>query len=284
MRFKESRSFLKRHFLAVILITLMLPLGVILVMQYRSLSALEQTLPVYRRELMSQYLKAVTSQVEKLYSDNSERVLTVPVEAIALPPGGVIQDDEARSRVSAAVEHVADFFKSQEFRGAKRFFIAVAAERNGTSNDEVLFYDPAHKRMKFDDQAPEMRAIKVACAAYMIYVRTQTQVVPQSMGVDRDALNPMIVKPVLDNEQRIVGIAGMTLDQEWFRKWVVPNAISGTLPGFFPAEHQNAAITVSGYDDELVYSNQQDGALPPEVSMHFSLYSGATWPVFECGI
>ncbi len=270
MKLEESRRFLKRHFLSVILITFVLPLGVILVMQYRSLRALEQTLPVYRRELMSQYLKAVTAQVEKLYSDNSERVLAVPVEAIALPPGGVIQDDEARTPVAAAVEHVADHFKNQEFSGAKRFFIAVATERNGTNHDEVLFYDRAHQKMAFDDQAPEMRAIKVGCAAYMIYVRTQTQVVPQSMGIDRDPVYSLMVKPVLDSEKRIVGIAGMTLDPEWFRREVVPNALETTLPSFFPSEHQNADITVRWNDDELIYSSRQDDDLQPEVSTHFS--------------
>ena len=269
MKVAESRRFLKRHFLSVILTALMLPLGVILFMQFRSLRTLEQTLPVYRRELMFRYLRTVTDVVERLYSDNSERVLAVPREAIVLPPSGIIQDEGGRAAVAAAVEQVAAHFKGQEFRGAGRFFIAVAAERNGTSRDEVLFYDPARDKMEFDDQAPEIRAIKVACAAYMIYVRTQTQVVPQSMGVDRDPMHPLMVKPVLDSEKRIVGIAGMTLDREWFMKEVVPNALETTLSTFFPAEHEHAVITLRFDEDELVYSNQQGDDQPPEVYTHF---------------
>src|SRR4030095_7327921 len=93
MKLEEARRFLRRNFLSVILIALMLPLGVILFMQYRSFRTLEQTLPVYRRELMFRYLKTVTDAVEKLYSENSERVLALPLEAIVLPSGGVIKDE-----------------------------------------------------------------------------------------------------------------------------------------------------------------------------------------------
>ncbi len=78
MKVEEPRRFLKRHFLSVILTALMLPLGVILFMQFRSLRTLEQTLPVYRRELMFRYLRTVTDVVERLYSNNSERSWPFP--------------------------------------------------------------------------------------------------------------------------------------------------------------------------------------------------------------
>ena len=248
----------------------MIPLMVILVVQYRSLSAMGQILPLQRREAMSQYLRAVIREVMDMYSANAERTLGVSAAAIAHRHGGVIQDNADGARAIAAVERVADHFKQQQFRGAKRFFIVVETESTGTNRSAILFYDPTRQAMVFDPQAPEMRAINVASAGYMIYARTGTIVQPQVMGIDRDPNFPLIVKPIVTQEQKIVALTGMVLDADWFAGEVVPKAIQDALPKFFPADHREAVVTLRFSEDQVVYTTRPVGEERPEARMRFS--------------
>jgi signal transduction histidine kinase len=264
------KTFIKRHFFWVVVPVLMIPLSVILLVQYRSLRAIDLALPLQRREAMSRYLRAVISEVMDFYSASAERTLGVSAGAIGFRRGGVIQDNSERTRALAAVERVADHFKQRQFRGARRLFIVVDTEYAGENRSAILFYDPAREAMVFDPQAPEMRAINVASSGYMIYARTGTVVQPQPMGNDRDPNFPLIVKPILDQEQKVVALSGMVLDPDWFTKEVVPKAVQDTLPKFFPADHHEAVVTLRFSQDEIVYTTRQVGEDKPEARMRFS--------------
>ena len=259
----------RRRFFWIVVAALMLPLGVILIVQFRSLRTLEQALPVYRKELMNRYLEAVTDKVQELCSEGAEKALAVPAEAIAFTRGGATQDHGQRSRTPGAFDRVADHFGRQEFKGARRFFISVINGHDPTGGDAVLFYDPTRQSMEFDPHAPEMRAINVACAPYMIYIRARAVIVPQAMGISRDPEHPLMVKPILDAEHRIRGIAGLVLDQEWFRDEVAPRTVGELVPRFFPGEYHNAVVTLS-FNDEIIYATQQTNSLEPESAVHFS--------------
>src|SRR5262249_41336051 len=191
-------------------------------------------------------------------------------EAIAYRRGGVIQDNAERTRALAAIGRVADHFKQQSFRGAKRLFIVVETEYAGAYRSATLFYDPSQQAMVFDPQAREMRAINVASAGYMIYAKTGTVVQPQVMANDRDPEFPLIVKPIVTEEQKIVALTGMVLDSDWFAGEVVPKAIQDALPKFFPADHREAIVTLRFSQDAVVYSTRQAGDDRPEARMRFS--------------
>ncbi len=263
-------TFIKRHFFWAVVPVLMIPLMVILAVQYRSLNAMGQMLPMQRREAMSQYLRAVIREVMDLYSANADKTLAVPSDAIEYRRGGVIQDNAERTRVLAAVKGVADHFRPRQFRGAKRLFIVVETEYDGEGRSAILFYDPARQAMVFDPQAPETRAINVASAGYMIYAREGTPVQPQLMGIDRDPNCPLIVKPIVTNEQQIVALSGMVLDSDWFTREVVPKAIQDSLPKFFPADHREAVVTLRFSSDQVVYTTRQAAEDRSEARMRFS--------------
>jgi signal transduction histidine kinase len=264
------KTFIKRHFFWAVAPVLVIPLGVILLVQYRSLKAIETALPLQRKEAMTQYLKAVISEVMDFYGANAERTLGVPADAIEHRRGGVVQDNAERTRALAAVERVADHFKQRQFRGARRLFVVVDTEYDGEHRGATLFYDPARQAMVFDPQAPEMRAIVVASSGYMIYARVGAVVNPQPMGNDRDPNFPLIVKPILDQEQKLVALTGMVLDSDWFRKEVVPKAIQDTLPKFFPADHREAVVALRFSQDEIVYATRRVGDDRPDARMRFS--------------
>ena len=266
--FRPPKTAVRRRWLWVGAIAVALPALTLLAVQYRSLRTLEQTLPIFRRELMYQFLDNVSSEVFHTYRDPANRVLSVPAEAITSHKSGVIQTGGDRTRVLKAVERVADHFARQEFKGARRFFLVVATRENEHDGDETLFYNPASRALEFDPKAAELRAIRVACAAYMIYIRAGVQAVPRGpIGVDRDPNFTMVVKYIIGAEQRPIAIAGFILDQDWFRNEVVPNAIRKKLPAFFPGEEQNAVVVLRVDDSDVLYSNQPAEGVAPEVSM-----------------
>jgi len=240
----KIRTFLKRRAFAVGALAVSIPLLVIIFLQYLALSTLNQTLPAYRKQLMRQYLMSVVEDSSKYYRTIAEKVLAVPVGAIDLPKGGVIEDDEEREMSRKAVTRVADHFKKQDFKGAKRFFIAVATERKGVEGSEVFFYEPESQSMIRAPQAMEMTAINVACASYIVYIRNGSELLPQSQSVDRDPRTRLLVKPVLNELKKVVAVAGMTLDYEYFLDTKLPEAIRERLPIFLPPDTQDSITSL----------------------------------------
>jgi signal transduction histidine kinase len=151
----------------------------------------------------------------------------------------VTQDDDEREGSQKAVARAADHFKKYGFKGAKRFFIAVATDHNGVEGSEVFFYDPQSQAMTRDNEAMEMVAIKVACASYMVYIRKGSELIPGTQPVDRDPRAPMLVKPILNEWKKVMAVAGMTLDYEYFVDTVLPEAIRKALPQLLPSEDQD---------------------------------------------
>src|SRR5262249_10479890 len=180
------RAFLKRRAFAIGGLAVTVPLLVIIFLQYLALTELNKTLPAYRKQLMRQYLMSVVEDFSNLYRENAEKALAVPLSALDLPKGGVIEDDNACKISHKAVATVAEHFKKQDCKGAKRYFIAVATQHEGVEGSEVFFYDPASQSMIRDYGAPEMIAIKVACASYMVYIRKGSVLTPGAASVDRD--------------------------------------------------------------------------------------------------
>src|SRR5215475_13863584 len=150
------RAFLKQRAFAILGLAVTVPLLVIIFLQYWALTTLNETLPAYRKQLMRQYLMSVVDDFRRFYSDNAERALAAPAGAIDLPKSGVIEDDDESALSQKAVARVADHFKRQDFKGASRYFIVVATEKDGVQGSEVFFYDPTSQAMVRDPRAPEM--------------------------------------------------------------------------------------------------------------------------------
>jgi signal transduction histidine kinase len=226
---------------------ILLPLLTLLIVQYRSLRTLEKTMPAYRQELLVNYLRAVSSDVMNVYRTNVERALTVP--------GGSATATTGLARAQAIRASATEHFKQQLFKGAKRFFVAQPDE--AMTQCEIFFYDPARQTLQLDPQATEMRAVSVACAPYLIYFREGTNIQPDAVGNERDPAVPLILKPIKDDAQRIIALAGMTLDQEWFSREAVPSAAQRILPKVFPDEAQEASVSLRDSGGQVVWATHQ---------------------------
>src|SRR5437868_7132732 len=85
---ERLKTFLKKRALLMGTLAVAIPLVFIIFWQYRSLRSLEKTLPVYRKEVMRDYLRAVVKEVHTFYYDNAMDALSVPAEAITNRAGG----------------------------------------------------------------------------------------------------------------------------------------------------------------------------------------------------
>jgi signal transduction histidine kinase len=238
------------------LLAVAFPLLVIIYMQYHSLVTLERTLPVYRKEVMREFLSNVSDESATYFHDNAERVLSVPATAITGRVGGIIQGSKDKTAIFKATTGVAEFFKQVEFRGARRYFIVVDTEYEDNHTNAILFYNPQRQTLELDSGSPEWRAIQVACAAYIIYIRARAEVGPSSMGVDRDPSNPLIVKPIRDEANKIVAVAGFTVDTEYFQMEYLPAAIKHHLQERFPTDYQDVMVAVNDETGDLVLGDE----------------------------
>lgn len=264
------KTFFKRHALLTGVLAVTFPLLFILYLQYRSLVTLETTLPVYRKGVMRDYMRTVSEESASFYIKNAERVLKVPADAITNRVGGVIRGNREKTAVIGATARVADHFKQQEFRGAKRFFLVVDTEYDGISRSAVLFYNPERNAMELNQEAPEWRAINVACASYLIYIRAEAEIGAWPMGIDRDPRHPLIIKPILDEANKIIAVAGMTVDEEYFTMEFFPEVIQKHLPEYFPTDHQQVVVAVNTEVGEPVIGDESVTETNAEASMRLS--------------
>jgi hypothetical protein len=113
----KLRGILKRHFLRVGVIAVVVPLLIILAMQYRSLVELERTMPVARREYMRKYLVMVARDTYEFYRAAAEQTLNVPPRAFDQYKPRAVQSDV-----------IMDHFKRNRTDAARRLFVATTAE------------------------------------------------------------------------------------------------------------------------------------------------------------
>ncbi len=253
---RKLRAFIKKRALLLGLLAVMFPLATIVYLQYRSLVTLERTLPAYRKEVIREYLAAVSRDVTGSYRSAAERVLSVPATAITGRVGGIIAGDRELQAVLKATTGVAEYFKRAEFKGARRYFTTVVTEYQGVPRTVVLFYNPVSGAMETNSEAPEWRAIQVASAPYTFYIRGEAVIVPSAMGVVRDPYHPLIVKPVIDESKKIIALAGMALDEKYCLDELLPLAIQRHAPKFFPTEYQDLIVAVNDEEGEPVIANE----------------------------
>ncbi|HVF49143.1 MAG TPA: HAMP domain-containing sensor histidine kinase [Pyrinomonadaceae bacterium] len=239
----KLRTFVRRHILWVGFFAVAIPLTTILALQYRSLRKLEKTSSVYEQVWMKNYLADVSKEVKFFYRTNAEQVLNV-----------------AASSITAENLHKTKYhFGKCETEGAKRLFIAVFRAPEGDS--QILFFDPHDQSRITDVPAEEMRAANVASAPFKLLGQEGTPLRSLALTDDmRDPDNRMLLKPITDEASKVVGVAGMIIDREYFLNQFLPRAIQNSLPKFFPDDAQHDVIvTVRDANYNLLYSTQPLG-------------------------
>src|SRR4029078_6158370 len=229
------KTFFKRHVTLVVMVAVNIPLLIILLVQYRSLVELERTMPIANKAWMRKFLVTVDSQIEDFYKETADKTLTIPA--------GTFE----RGNFPNNVSDIGAYFQNNPPRGAKRLFVGFTGEDMGKDYSMVLFYNPKLKEFHREPGSQQWRAAHAA-SSYWLY-HSIINAVPRSTRMcvhEQDPENPIITKPILDKELKVIGAVGMIVDDTYFRKEVLPCLINRSVRQFFPDDHKN--IIVALYD------------------------------------
>jgi signal transduction histidine kinase len=249
-RFKKS---FRRHALTVGLLAVAIPLLASLWLQYQSLSKLESTLPTARRAFMRRYLSQVAERVTTFYEQKAEETLGVPHTAFRHEYPNKDFKENAMD-----IEQISAYFRQHQFKGARLLFTGIITGINVPHYAMIWSYDPVSgSRSKIT--ADEYSAAHGAAANWI--AMTMTNSIPKSIHLtvdERDPKNRIIVKPIIDEKSRVVGVAGMFLNENVFINDYLAPAIRESLPRDFPDEDRDVIVTVvdAKNDHKLIFANQ----------------------------
>jgi signal transduction histidine kinase len=250
-RFKET---LRRHALTVGLFAVAIPLLAHLWLQYRSLSKLEATLPIARRYHMRRCLSEVIDKVITCYEQKAEETLNAPSGAFHHK----YPDPNYREEKAMDVEQISAYFQRHQFNGARMLFTAIITGKKVPNYALVRFYNPVSGSLR--PVAPdEFSAAHGAVASWI--AMTMVEAIPKSIHLtvdERDPKNRAIVKPIVDEKSRVVGVAGMFMDEDVFIDDYLAPAVRKTIQQDFPDEYEDVVVTVTDMKrhNRLIFSNQ----------------------------
>src|SRR5262249_20802399 len=104
---------------------------------------------------------------------------------------------------------------------------------------------------------------------YLVYIRAHTNIAPGPVGIDRNPWYPLIVKPQVDSSGKVVAIAGMTVDSEYFVEKALPEAMERHLKEFFPGDYSNVMVAVTDEEDMVITGNSEVTRATAEASQRF---------------
>jgi signal transduction histidine kinase len=250
----KLKKFLRQHALWVGLVAVAIPLSTHLWLQYKSLHQLQVTIPEKYRAHMRKYLYALSDKIKTLYEDKANEVLNVPATAFHHQyPNPDFNYEDAFD-----LDQVDSHFANNQFKGARLFFVGNAAGPSEPRYAIVRFYNPISCSPYRPSEA-EYHAAHGAAANWISMIMTNAPPNPKLIRLtvdERDSQNRIIVKPIVDEKSRVVGVAGMFIDKSVFFEDYLAATIKETKQSWFPDEHDDVVVTVFNHDDELIYASQ----------------------------
>jgi len=224
LRAVEHSVFGGRRVMWAGVLAVLLPLAVLMGLQYWWLADLERNSAIAREATLKNYLETITNDVLYFYWKISERALNLPPEVFG----------------EKKTEKAAGYFKKKEIEGARRLFIVSFLSR-----ESMLFYDPEKAKMVVPKHSDETVAVWAAASPWSYLRKKGTKIEKTTLSVDQhDQNNRIIILPITDEHFKLVGLAGMIVDQKYFEKVVLPKAIESSLPKFEDEEKQELLVIV----------------------------------------
>jgi signal transduction histidine kinase len=267
MRAKKLKVFLRKHVLWVGLVAVAIPLSTHLWLQYKSLSQLQMTQPEKNRAHMRKYLIELSDKLKMFYEDKANEVLNVPATAFRHQyPNPNFNYEDAFD-----LDQVSKHFANHQFKGARLLFVGNAAGPRDPHYAVISYYDPI-SCSNYRPNASEFQAAHAAAANWIVMIMNDAPPNPKLIRLtvdERDSMNRIIVKPIVDEKSRVVGVAGMFLDKRVFFGDYLAAAIKDTERSWFPDDYDDLVVTVFNHEDELVYASQPFEGVPCEVGWMF---------------
>lgn len=194
------------------LAAVLLPLGVLLALQYWWLTELEHNSAIAREATLNNYLETITKEVHYFYYKISERTLNMPAE---------IFTEEKLGKA-------ASYFIKKEIPGASQLFLV-----SYNTKDSLLFFNKSKGTMEVPEFSEETVAVWAAASPWAYMRKKGTKIKTTALATDQhDPNNRIILNPITDENWQLVGLAGLIVDEKYFKTKVLPDAIKTSLPKF----------------------------------------------------
>jgi signal transduction histidine kinase len=214
----------------------LIPLVVLLALQYRWLVKLDRSSKIVHKATLSGFLDSVSKEVEFTYKEKGERLLNLPASVFT------------NDRLEKAAHH----FRKKGVEGARRLFVASFV--NG-HDGKAYFFEPSCNSLEAPTWSPEVQAVWVATAPWRTLAGKGGIVERVRLtSEERDPSYRMLLYPITDDTSHVVGVAGMILDEEHFHSQVLPKAIKSALSDSFKGHSQyEPMVSISDGLGKTVY-------------------------------
>lgn len=223
----------------------LLPLGILLALQWRALVKLEETSAASHRMSLRVFAKGVLKEGESFYAEKAE----------ALAAGAASS--------AAGDGKLGETFRAIDGTGIKRFF-AVHFDTRGRG--AVALYDTDGRRLDAAASSPEARAVQFASAPWRLAARERQTAERRVIVEQHDSDNRVVLVPVIDADTRVVGVVGFLLDTAFAREVFVPQLIEEHLAEVPEPLRSNMSITVRDRAGRVVTGALEEPALGEEIS------------------
>lgn len=203
----------RRHWAWLAFAAVVVPLTVLLVLQFRTLMRLQDTAAAAHFLALKGYARTVLRTAEAHYRRLAEAALTVPVAWLAADQG-----DALRAH-----------FAGRDPAGVDRYFV-VSFDR---PDPAVRFFATDGAPLAAGD-ADAARAARIAAAPWRELAAENAR--PESVAAvvdERDPAHRVVLRPIVDDQGVVRGAAGLLLDEAHFRDQYLPallDAERGLIP------------------------------------------------------
>ncbi|HEX9940874.1 MAG TPA: HAMP domain-containing sensor histidine kinase [Thermoanaerobaculia bacterium] len=230
----------KRHTLWVGFVAVLVPLLILLGLQYRWLVKLDQNSEIVHKATLNAFLESVSGEVERFYSGYAERLLD-------LSPAVFTQDQLYKATYHFKKKGV----EGGRVEGVKHLFVMSFLNEDG-----LLFFEPSCTMFEPPRWSSEVRAAWMAAVPWKTFAhkdegRLETV---RLIVEEKDPDHRILLYPVTDDSSQLVGLAGMVLDEDYFRDMVLHKAIKKALWDQFPDPRDAPVVAVRDHKGRVVFA------------------------------
>jgi signal transduction histidine kinase len=258
----ESRGaalvrFVRRHTLWAGFAAALLPLLVLFGFQIVWLKRLQETTAIARRASLDNYLESVGNDVQFFYRGLAERTLNVPAGLF----------------LESRLDQLASLWGQKPIGAVGRLFtVDFIREPYG----EYRLLDPASRRLLAFPANDEAMAMIAAATPWQM--RAYRHGPYRNAALTVDERNPdfrIILNPITDAESRVVGLTGLIVDADYFRKTLLPGVIDKSLREFFPNNVEgDIEVFVKDGQGRLMYGTEDEADKALVVTSRFPFVFG----------
>ena len=181
-------------------------------------------------------LASLAKALDKHVAANADQKLSSFINLIGENPAELkaeAKDFAAKNKL----ENVAHYIEKKNIKGARRLFVLSFFKDDVA---KLMFYDPMTASMEPPNSLDELNAVYVAAAPWSLMAQKAEMLNTIALAVDEHDLdNRIIINPIVDESYYLVGLAGLFIDEDFFKETLLPRIVDEALPAFFSKEERS---------------------------------------------